>query len=153
MNENRVGSVHRHDLDASTVDFKIGFRQDIFNGFRQCPEGCCLDSPDAKEQVGGIHSTGDFRSVALSLARLTGDRSPSRLSGFRSGSRCLSTPMRTATLLSTEQFVAHVRSDRNKACAVFNKGTHYTRCEPALLFSGLAPTTRLCETRTHPSWS
>jgi hypothetical protein len=58
MNENRVGAVHRHDLEAGAVELEVCISKDVFDSFDQCPERCGFDSAYPKEHVraGGIHS-------------------------------------------------------------------------------------------------
>ena len=56
MNQNGVGSVHRHDLHALTVELDVGVREDILDGFDEGAKGGGLDGADAK-QVVGVHST------------------------------------------------------------------------------------------------
>ena len=58
MNEDRVGAVHRHDLEAGAVELEVCVGKDVFDSFDECPERCGLDSTYAEEHVraGRIHS-------------------------------------------------------------------------------------------------
>ena len=59
MHQDRVCSVHRHDLEARAVKLEIGVRQNIFDRLNKCTKGGGLDGADAEEHVvsGRVHST------------------------------------------------------------------------------------------------
>ena len=56
MNENRVRAVHRHDFEARAVEFQVGVRQDILDGFDEGPKRSGFDSADAEKHVRRLHS-------------------------------------------------------------------------------------------------
>ncbi len=49
MHQNRVGSIHRHDLETCTIKFNVGIRQNVLDSFYQGSEGCGFDSADPEE--------------------------------------------------------------------------------------------------------
>lgn len=55
VNQDRVGTVHCHDLHALTVELNVGIRKNILDGFDERAKRGGLDGADAKEGV-GIHS-------------------------------------------------------------------------------------------------
>lgn len=56
VDQNRMGSIHRHDLHPLTVELDVGIREDILDGFYQGAKRGGFDGADAK-QVVGVHST------------------------------------------------------------------------------------------------